>query len=179
MFPIRSTRSQKHRRPLSTFLEKIKKVCSVEKLMNVKSCHIYLLDHVGEKGWYLLLLWLNWICICGSRTASKCQRFKWSSSKRERVLMTDGWGGRAIPQHKLIPPLHKQRQGIVGFSDSRNEILLPVCYAIKAMQHQPTETWVKAVVLLETIDFENYLLLLILTQVCERVGMLWALQFMS
>ena len=64
---------------------------------------------------------------------------------KERVLMTDGWGGRAITQHKLIPPLHKQRQGIVGFSDSRNEILLPVCYAIEAMQHQPTETWVKAV----------------------------------
>ena len=69
------------------------------------------------------------------------------------VLMTDGWGGRAITQHKLIPPLHKQRQGIVGFADSRNKILLPVCYAIKAMQHQPTETWVKAVALLETIDF--------------------------
>ena len=69
------------------------------------------------------------------------------------VLMTDDWGGRAITQHKLIPPLHKQRQGIVGFADSQNKILLPVCYAIKAMQHQPTETWVKAVALLETIDF--------------------------
>ena len=68
--------------------------------------------------------------------------------------MTDGWGGMAIKQHKLIPPLHKQRQGIVGFADSQNEILLPVRYAIKATQPQPTETWVKAVVLLETIDFE-------------------------
>ena len=35
------------------------------------------------------------------------------------VLMTDGWGNRAIPEHKLIPPLHKQRQGIVGFADSQ------------------------------------------------------------
>ena len=67
--------------------------------------------------------------------------------------MTDGWGNRAITQHKLIPPLHKQTQGIVGFAESQNEILLPLCYAIKAMQHQPTVTWVKAVALLETIDF--------------------------
>ena len=179
MFLIRSTRSQKDRRPFSQpFLEKIKKVCSVVKLMNVKSCHIYFLDHVGEKGWYLLLLWLNWICICGSRTVSKYQRFRWSSSKRESSQ--DWWLGRqGHPAAQLIPPLHKQRQGVVGFADSRNEILLPVCYAIKAMQHQPTESWVKAVVLLETIDFENYLLLLILTQAYEGMEMLWALQFMS
>ena len=76
---------------------------------------------------------------------SKCRRFELVQLQKG-VLMTDGWGGRAITQHKLIPPLHKQRQGIVGFADSRNEILLPVCCAIKAMQHQPTETWVKAVV---------------------------------
>ena len=107
-------------------------------------------------------------------TVGRCRNVKGLNgpAPKERVLMTDGWGGRAIPQHKLIPPLHKQRQGIVGFSDSRNEILLPVCYAIKAMQHQPTETWVKAVVLLETIDFENYLLLLILTQAYEGMEML-------
>ena len=78
--------------------------------------------------------------------------------------------GAAGPSRSTSLSLHyiMQRQGVVGFADSRNKILLPVCYAIKAMQHQPTETWVKAVVLLETIDFENYLLLLILTQVCEE-----------
>ncbi len=70
--------------------------------------------------------------------------------------MTDGWGGRAIPQHKLIPSLQEQCQGIIGFADSQNEILLRVCSAVKAMQHQPTVTWVKAVVLLETIDFGIY-----------------------
>ena len=107
-------------------------------------------------------------------TIGRCRNAKGLNgpAPKERVLMTDGWGGRAITQHKLIPPLHKQRQGVVGFADSRNEILLPVCYAIKAMQHQPTETWVKAVVLLETIDFENYLLLLILTQAYEGMEML-------
>ena len=68
------------------------------------------------------------------------------------VLMTDDRGSRAVPQHKLIPSLHKQWQGIVGFADSRNEILLQVCYATKAMQHWPPATWVKAVALLETID---------------------------
>jgi len=68
--------------------------------------------------------------------------------------MTDGWGGRAITQHKLIPPLHKQRQGVVGFADSRNEILLPVCYALKAMQNQPTESWVKTVTCWKLLTLE-------------------------
>ena len=76
--------------------------------------------------------------------------------------MTDGWGGRAITQHKLIPPLHKQRQGVVGFADSRNEILLPVCYTIEAMQHQPTDTWAKAMAFAGNYWLWN----LVLTQVC-------------
>ena len=86
--------------------------------------------------------------------------------------MTDGWGRRAIPQRTLIPSLQEQYQGIIGFADSQNEILLRVCSAVKAMQHRPTVTWVKAVVLLETIDFENYLLLLILTQAYEGMEIL-------
>ncbi len=44
------------------------------------------------------------------------------------VLMTDGWGWRAIPQHTLIPSLQGQYQGIIGFADSQDEILLRAHY---------------------------------------------------
>ncbi len=70
--------------------------------------------------------------------------------------MTDGWGRRAIPQRTLIPSLQEQYQGIIGFADSQDEILLRVCTVVRAMQYQPAVTWVKTMVLLETIDFGIY-----------------------
>ena len=74
------------------FLGKIKSL-QCWKLMNVKSCHIYFLNHANEKRMILLLLWLNWICICDSRMVSKCRRFEWSSSKREFSWLMIGAAG--------------------------------------------------------------------------------------
>ena len=117
----------------------------------------------------LLLLWINLnVCLCDSRMVSKYQRFGWSSSKESSH---NGWlGSMAVPQHKLIPSLRKQWKGIVGFADSRNEILLQVCYAIKATQHQPTATWVKAVAFAGNYWLWNYLLLLVSNPGVWRYG---------
>ena len=68
--------------------------------------------------------------------------------------MTDGWGGRAIKQHKLIPPLHNAETGsrrICRFSKRDSP---PSVLCAQGNAESTNRILGEDCDLLETIDFE-------------------------